>query len=295
MTPGGHHVPPDRRWSAPRPSRALIYLDAILYLSGGIIGPEPPWVFHRPGHAQHGAGVVFLRSRSCASNASDSGRLGFHRAEEGRSVPSAATIWPGARSGPSTSSWPWVLELRRLRDLRFPDQSSDRAYFEVGTTLTANHAHAALFGVFGMLALTVLVFCLRAMQSDATWKETQKFVRVGFWGANVGLALMIVLDLFPRRSNPALGFHRQRVLARAPPDVPDGRHLPQDGMAAHGGGCGLPLCRRPAHHARRVAECVEKGSLSHGVETVTQRPPWVDRKSTRLNSGHLGISYAVFC
>jgi nitric oxide reductase subunit B len=35
------------------------------------------------------------------------------------------------------------------------------------------------------------------MQSDATWKETQKFVRVGFWGANVGLALMIVLDLFP--------------------------------------------------------------------------------------------------
>src|ERR1039457_4243079 len=80
--------------------------------------------------------------------------------------------------------------------LRFPDQSSDRAYFEVGTTLTANHAHAALFGVFGMLALTVLVFCLRAMQSDATWKETQKFVRVGFWGANVGLALMIILDLF---------------------------------------------------------------------------------------------------
>ena len=71
------------------------------------------------------------------------------------------------------------------------------SYFEVGTTLTPNHGHAALFGVFGMLALAVLVFCLRAMQSDATWKETQKFVRVGFWGANVGLALMIVLDLFP--------------------------------------------------------------------------------------------------
>ena len=71
------------------------------------------------------------------------------------------------------------------------------SYFEVGTTLTPNHGHAALFGVFGMLALAVLVFCLRAMQSDATWKETQKFVRVGFWGANVGLALMIILDLFP--------------------------------------------------------------------------------------------------
>jgi nitric oxide reductase subunit B len=61
----------------------------------------------------------------------------------------------------------------------------------------ANHAHAAMFGVFGMLALAVMVFCLRAMQSDEVWKETEKFVRFGFWGANVGLALMIVLDLFP--------------------------------------------------------------------------------------------------
>src|SRR5262245_63671283 len=26
-----------------------------------------------------------------------------------------------------------------------------------------------------------------------------------------------------------------------------------------------------------------------------RRPPVVDRKSTRLNSSHLGISYAVFC
>jgi nitric oxide reductase subunit B len=67
----------------------------------------------------------------------------------------------------------------------------------VGTTLTPNHGHAALFGVFGMLALAVLVFCLRAMQSDAVWKRTEKFIRVGFWGTNVGLALMILLDLFP--------------------------------------------------------------------------------------------------
>ncbi len=38
------------------------------------------------------------------------------------------------------------------------------------------------------------------MQSDATWKQTEKFVRVGFWGANVGVALMIVVDLFPGNS-----------------------------------------------------------------------------------------------
>ncbi len=71
------------------------------------------------------------------------------------------------------------------------------SYFEMGTTLTTNHGHAAMFGVFGMLALGVLVFCLRALADDRTWEKNEKVVRVGFWGLNVGLALMVLLDLFP--------------------------------------------------------------------------------------------------
>ena len=71
------------------------------------------------------------------------------------------------------------------------------SYFEIGTTLTANHGHAAMFGVFGMLALAVLIFCLRSMQTDDTWRGTEKLVKTGFWGLNVGLALMVLLDLFP--------------------------------------------------------------------------------------------------
>ena len=54
-----------------------------------------------------------------------------------------------------------------------------------------------MFGVFGMLALAVVVFCLRALQSDGAWARVERLVRTGFWGLNVGLALMIVLDLFP--------------------------------------------------------------------------------------------------
>src|ERR1039458_6672763 len=34
--------------------------------------------------------------------------------------------------------------------------------------------------------------------------------------------------------------------------------------------------------------------VSHGTQTITV-PKVLDRKSTRLNSSHLGISYAVFC
>jgi nitric oxide reductase subunit B len=54
-----------------------------------------------------------------------------------------------------------------------------------------------MFGVFGMLALGVLVFALRAMQSDKVWSSTEKFIKIGYWGLNIGLALMVILDLFP--------------------------------------------------------------------------------------------------
>ena len=66
------------------------------------------------------------------------------------------------------------------------------SYFEVGTTLTPNHGHAAMFGVFGMLALAVLVFCLRALKSDGPGSGSEKLVRVGFWGLNIGLGLMVL-------------------------------------------------------------------------------------------------------
>src|SRR5437899_12905766 len=35
--------------------------------------------------------------------------------------------------------------------------------------------------------------------------------------------------------------------------------------------------------------------LIHGMVKRPLIMPWIDRKSTRLNSSHLGISYAVFC
>ncbi|MBF0299922.1 MAG: cbb3-type cytochrome c oxidase subunit I [Oligoflexia bacterium] len=71
------------------------------------------------------------------------------------------------------------------------------SYFERGTLLTANHAHAAMFGVFGMLALSLLVFCLRAQQTEKSWQKVVPWIRIGFFGTNLGLGLMIVLDLFP--------------------------------------------------------------------------------------------------
>src|SRR5262245_65163158 len=57
---------------------------------------------------------------------------------------------------------------------------------------------------------------------------------------------------------------------------------------------------RPAcDHGERKGECleldVELEALALALSMIARRPVKVDRKSTRLNSSHLGISYAVFC
>lgn len=71
------------------------------------------------------------------------------------------------------------------------------SYYEAGTNLTANHGHAALMGVFGMLAVALLVFVLRQASTEEHWRTTEKYIRVSFWGLNLGLAGMLVLNLFP--------------------------------------------------------------------------------------------------
>jgi nitric oxide reductase subunit B len=175
----------------------LIYLDAILYLSGGIIGTGHHWYFTGQGTLNMGLAACFsslevvpltlltldawdfikLRKAQCSECGHD---LAWNQ-KWAIYFLMAVGVWNFVGAG----VFGFLINLPIV------------SYFEVGTSLTANHAHAALFGVFGMLALAVLIFCLRAMQSDTVWKETEKFVRVGFWGANVGLALMVILDLFP--------------------------------------------------------------------------------------------------
>jgi nitric oxide reductase subunit B len=71
------------------------------------------------------------------------------------------------------------------------------SYYEVGTILTPNHGHAAMMGVFGMLAMALMVFALRQVSSEAQWGRVERLVRISFWGLNGGLALMVVTSLFP--------------------------------------------------------------------------------------------------
>ena len=69
------------------------------------------------------------------------------------------------------------------------------SYYEIGTALTANHAHAAMMGVYGMLSIGLALFCLRYIIPQKHWSD--KAAQISFWSLNLGLAWMVFATLFP--------------------------------------------------------------------------------------------------
>ena len=69
------------------------------------------------------------------------------------------------------------------------------SYYEHATYLTSNHGHAALMGVYGMLAVAAILFCTRYLMTVDAWSN--RLAALSFWGLNIGLMLMIVLNIFP--------------------------------------------------------------------------------------------------
>ncbi|WP_374603512.1 nitric-oxide reductase large subunit [Arenimonas sp.] len=68
-------------------------------------------------------------------------------------------------------------------------------YYMQGLNLTPLHGHTALFGVYGMLGIGLMLFCLRGMKPHAIWPEAP--LRTAFWSLNIGLTGMAVFTLLP--------------------------------------------------------------------------------------------------
>lgn len=68
-------------------------------------------------------------------------------------------------------------------------------YFMQGLNTTPVHGHAALFGVYGLLSIALILVCLRAADPMARWEEGS--LKLAFWGMNIGLLLMCVGSLLP--------------------------------------------------------------------------------------------------
>ncbi len=69
------------------------------------------------------------------------------------------------------------------------------SYWEIGTQFTANHAHAAMMGVYGMLAVGFFIFVARYFVPRDRGSELA--MRMSYWGLNGGLAWMVGVNLFP--------------------------------------------------------------------------------------------------
>ena len=64
-----------------------------------------------------------------------------------------------------------------------------------GLNTTPVHGHTALFGVYGMLGIGLMLFVLRDMNKEAVWKE--KWIKFAFWSINIGLTAMVLISVLP--------------------------------------------------------------------------------------------------
>lgn len=68
-------------------------------------------------------------------------------------------------------------------------------YYMQGLNTTPVHGHTALFGVYGMLGIGLMLFALKGMASRNVWKDGT--IRFAFWSINIGLMLMVLISVLP--------------------------------------------------------------------------------------------------
>jgi nitric oxide reductase subunit B len=175
----------------------IIYLDAVLFLGAGILGTGHHWYWNGQTTASMAISACFSALEVVplillTLEAHDFVRLmRSHSDETGKKLAFphkwsfyflvAVGVWNFVGAG----ILGFLINLPVI------------SYYETGTNLTPNHGHAALMGVFGMLAIAFVVFALRQVSTDEHWAKIEKYVKTSFWGLNIGLAGMVVLQLFP--------------------------------------------------------------------------------------------------
>lgn len=170
----------------------VIYLDAILYFSGGLIGTAHHWYFtgQTPLAMALGATVSALEVVPLTLLTLDA--WDFYRVTQPKDGQAHRHRWTFFFLM-AVGFWNFVGAGVFGFLINMPIVS----YYEIGTTLTVNHGHAAFVGVFGMLGVGLMAYVAREITAEALWPRVEKCLKVSFWGLNIGLAMMVVLSLLP--------------------------------------------------------------------------------------------------
>jgi nitric oxide reductase subunit B len=175
----------------------VVYLDAILYLGSGIVGTGHHWYWTGQSHITMALAAVFSAMEVVPLTLLTLDAWDFVKLSRGKcdvcgkeiAIPHRWTfcflIAVGVWNFVGAGIFGFLINLPIV------------SYFEVGTILTPNHGHAAMMGVFGMLAMALMVFALRQVTPDNAWEGRAKLIRLSFWGLNCGLAIMVICSLFP--------------------------------------------------------------------------------------------------
>src|ERR1035441_7963253 len=112
---------------------------------------------------------------------------------------------------------------------------------------------------------------------------------------NVGWIEVICGPMFSGKSEELIRRLRRAMIARKRVEVfkptIDTRYS-DDEIVSHGD---LRMHSQVVANAGEITERIDWRSEVVGIDEANFMGPQLDRKSTRLNSSHLGISYAVFC
>jgi nitric oxide reductase subunit B len=166
-----------------------VLFSTIIFLSGGILG-----TFHHLYFAGTPTAVIALGATFSALEVVPLVFMGFevfHNLKISRS-----TEWIKAYKWPiycfiSVAFWNFI----GAGIFGFLINPPIALYYMQGLNTTAVHGHTALFGVYGMLGIGLMLFVLKGLMIKYVWKD--KVIGFAFWTINIGLLLMVLISLLP--------------------------------------------------------------------------------------------------
>lgn len=169
-------------------NRAIV-AETIVFLFGGILGTLHHLYFTGTPTSVIAVGAVFS-----ALEVVPLAMIGLE----------ALQTWRRAQRTPWMQAYKWVIlsfvsvgfwNTVGAGVLGFAINPPASLYYVQGLNMTAAHGHAALFGVYGMLGIGLMLFCLRSL--FARHLHADRFLQPAFWCLNLGLGMMVFMSLLP--------------------------------------------------------------------------------------------------
>jgi len=172
-----------------RSATANVLFATIVFMAGGVLG-----TFHHLYFAGTTTAVIALGASFSALEVVPLAFIGMEAYEN----------WSHSQATPWMARYRWPImffiavafwNLVGAGLFGFLINTPLALYYMQGLNLTALHGHTALMGVYGMLGIGLMLFCLRGLKPQVVWDA--RLLKGSFWSFNIGLSLMGLLTLLP--------------------------------------------------------------------------------------------------